>query len=460
MKDHMLILRKKFSALYTAPARVIVFSFIFVILIGGFLLSLPVSSKDGVTTGFFDSLFTATSATCVTGFVLFDTYTKWTLFGQSVILLLVQVGGMGIVTISIFFYVVAGKKLGLRGMHLAKESINIIDASNLAGLFKFIVITTFSIEFIGACILSLVFVSEYGVLKGVYISFFLAISAFCNAGFDVLGFQAPYVSIMNYNNNPIVIYTIGVLIILGGLGFIVWYDLFNNGKQKWLLHTKVVLIMTFLLIVIGVLVFFILECNNPLTLKNLTWPEKFNAAFFQSVTLRTAGFTSINFTNLKQITKMVALIIMLIGGAPGSTSGGIKITTLAILVMTVISVIKNKPETIILKHKVPRSTVYKSVSMFILSIVVVILGAIVLYYSVNPDQDVSIISSIFETISAFSTVGISTGVVGATGACGKLIVIFIMFIGRVGPISLLLSLAMRTNEDVHKIFPQAKIMVT
>lgn len=456
----MLMLRKKFSALYTAPARVIVFSFIFVILVGGFLLSLPVSSRDGVFTGFFDSLFTSTSATCVTGFVLFDTYTKWTLFGQFVILLLIQVGGIGLVTISIFFYVVAGKKLGLRGIHLAKESINIIDTSNLSELFKFIIITTFSIEFIGVCILSLVFVSEYGILKGIYISIFLAISAFCNAGFDVFGFQAPYVSIMNYNNNPIVLYTVSMLIILGGLGFIVWYDLFNGRKQKWLLHTKVVLIMTFLLIVVGFLIFLILENNNPQTLKNLTWSQKFNAAFFQSVTLRTAGFSSINFDNLKQITKMIALIMMFIGGAPGSTSGGIKITTLVILVMTVVSVIKNKPDTIILKHKVSKNIVYKSVSMFIISILLVILGSIMLYYSVKSDEVVNVINSIFETISAFSTVGISSGVLGATGTWGRVILMFIMFIGRVGPISLLLSLAMSTNEDVHKIFPQAKIMVT
>ncbi|MBP0979242.1 MAG: hypothetical protein J6C55_01165 [Oscillospiraceae bacterium] len=460
MKNQKLILKKNLSAIYNAPARIIVYSFLLIILLGGLLLSLPISSRDGVSSGLFNSLFTSASATCVTGLVIFDTYTKWTLFGQLVILTLIQIGGIGVITISIFLYVLGGKKLGLRGMQLAKESINITESEGLAELFKFIIKMTFLIEFLGAIILSFVFIKDFGFLKGWYISVFLAISAFCNAGFDILGFQSPYCSLIYYNNNPIVILTISFLIILGGLGFIVWYDLLKNKKHKLLLHTKVVLLMTVILIFFGTVVFFVLEYNNPLTIKNLSLSEKLSAAFFQSVTLRTAGFCSIDFSSLKQITKAIALMIMFVGGAPGSTSGGIKVTTLAILLMTVVSVIKNKPDTIILKHRVSKNIVYKSLSMLFLSLSIVLLGSVLVYYSVLSDEIVNVVNSMFETISAFSTVGVSTGVTEATGIFGKFILILIMFVGRVGPISLLLSLAFKKSDDSHKILPEGKIMVT
>lgn len=460
MKNQILILKKRLSVIYNAPARVIVFSFLLVILIGAILLSMPISSNDGLPTNFLTSLFTSTSATCVTGLVIFDTYSKWTIFGQLVILSLIQIGGIGIITISIFFYIIGGKKLGLRGIQLAKESINITDVNDLSGLFKFIIKTTFYIESLGAIILSFVFISDYGIWRGIYISIFLSVSAFCNAGFDILGFQSPFVSLVNYNDNPLVIYTVSILIILGGLGFIVWYDIFHNRKQKLILHTKVVLFMTIFLILIGVIIFFVLEYNNPLTLGKLSLKEKINAAFFQSVTLRTAGFCSIDFANMYQTTKTIALMIMFIGGAPGSTSGGIKVTTLAILTMTVFSVIKNKPETIIWKYKINKNIVYKSLSMFFISIVIVVIGSISLFYSVKSDEMVNVVNSIFETISAFATVGVSTGVTAATNILGKVILMCIMFTGRVGPISLLLSLAVRNNDDARTIFPEGKIMVT
>ena len=218
--------------------------------------------------------------------------------------------------------------------------------------------------------------------------------------------------------------------------------------------------MTVILIFFGTVVFFVLEYNNPLTIKNLSFGEKLSVAFFQSVTLRTAGFCSINFLNLKQITKTIALMIMFIGGAPGSTSGGIKVTTLAILLMTVVSVIKNKPDTVILKHRVNKNIVYKSLSMLFLSLAIILLGSVLVYYSVFSDEIVNVVNSIFETISAFSTVGLSTGVTENTGIFGRVILILIMFIGRVGPISLLLSIAFKKSDDSHKILPEGKIMVT
>ncbi len=464
MKNNLLILRKRLSLLYNAPARVIVFSFLLVILFGGILLSLPVSSRNGVSTSFLDSFFTSTSATCVTGLAIFDTYSYWSVFGQLVILSLIQIGGIGIVTISIFFYVLGGKKLGLRGMQLAKESINVTEISGLADLFKFIIKMTFCVEFIGTLLLSTVFVRDYGFVRGGYISLFLSVSAFCNAGFDILGFQTPFCSLTNYNDNSVVIFTISFLIILGGLGFIVWYDLFNYVKnyknQKLSLHTKVVLIMTIILIVLGTVIFLLLESDNDLTFKNLGIKNKFNAAFFQSVTLRTAGFCSVDFSKLKQITKAVALMIMFIGGAPGSTSGGIKVTTLAILVMTVVSVIQSKQDTLILKHKVDKKVVYRSLSMLFISLIVILVGSVMLYYSVKSDEIVNVVNSMFETISAYATVGVSTGVTAEVNIMGKFVLMMIMFVGRVGPISLLLTISIKHIDNSHKIFPEGKIMVT
>lgn len=464
MKNNILILRKKLSLLYNAPARVIVFSFLVVVLIGGILLSLPFSSRDGTSTGFLSSVFTSTSATCVTGLALFDTYSHWSVFGQLVILSLIQIGGIGIVTISIFFYVLGGKKLGLRGMQLAKESINVAEINGVSDLFKFIIKMTFLTELVGAFLLSLVFVKDYGLFKGSYLSLFLSISAFCNAGFDILGFQAPFCSLTNYNDNPIVIFTIGFLIILGGLGFIVWYDLFNYfknyKKQRLSLHTKVVLFMTILLVVFGTVAFLFLEHDNHLTIQNLSAKDRFNAAFFQSVTLRTAGFCSIDFSNLKQITKAVSLMIMFVGGAPGSTSGGLKVTTLAILIMTVVSVIKNKPDTLIFKHKVDKKIVYRSLSMLFISLVVVLIGSVALYYSVKSDEVVNVVNSMFESISAFATVGLSTGVTAQVGVLGRLVLMMIMFVGRVGPISLLLTISINHTDNYHKVYPEGKIMVT
>ena len=458
MKDRLLIFKKKWNAIYNAPARIIVFSFLLVVLIGGILLSLPISANSGTSTGFLSSLFTAVSATCVTGLSFFDTYTQWSLFGQLVILVLIQIGGLGVITISIFFYVVAGKKLGLRGMHLAKESINVSETEGLNDLFKFIVRMTFCVEFIGAIVLSLVFIKDYGVLKGGYISIFLAISSFCNAGFDVLGFRGPFIGLTEYNNNPIVIYTVGCLIILGSLGFIVWYDIFhNNKKRKFLFHTKVVLII---LIFLGAAIFFIIEYNNELTFKNLSLGEKINAAFFQSITLRTAGFSSVNASKLRQSTKAIASIIMFVGGAPGSTSGGIKVTTLAVLIMTVICNIQNNPDTMIFKHKVDKKIVYRSISMFFMSIVVVFVGTGILYYSVSHTESLSIIDFMFETISAFSTVGLSVGVTAQVNVIGEIALMCMMFMGRVGPISLLLSVAIKNNDVSYKIYPEGRIMVT
>ena len=317
------------------PLRVICLSFALVILVGTILLCLPISSKSREFTPLVNSMFTATSATCVTGLITYDTFTHWSRFGQIVILLLIQIGGLGLVTFSTFFTVIAGKKLGLREMQLAQESINFGSMANIHKMLMGIVGTVLACEGIGALLMSTAFIPKYGA-EGIYISCFLAVSAFCNAGFDVLGRESEYISLCNYNGVPIVMYTIMALIIVGGLGFVVWKDIASYSSTKKLtLQSRVVLVMTAPMIVLGAVFFWAYEWDN--TMAGLTFGEKITAGLFQSVTCRTAGFNSIDQATLNPISKGISSMLMFIGAAPGSTGGGVKITTFSVLIMTVAS---------------------------------------------------------------------------------------------------------------------------
>ncbi len=448
---------KRHSA--SLPMRMIAISFAMVILAGTLLLMLPVSSNDGQATDFLDCLFTATSATCVTGLIVFDTYLKWSMFGKIVILVLIQIGGLGLITFTTFFNVAIGRKLGLRNMQLAQESLNSTTFFDVTHLVKAVVLISMAMEFCGAVLLCTTFVPKYGA-EGIFMSIFMSVSAFCNAGFDLLGMEGEYVSLCNYNGNPVVIFTISFLIIIGGLGFLVWKDIYTYRKTKILmLHTKIVLIMTGTLIVSGMLIFLLLEWNNPATLGGLSLPEKFSAAFFQSVTLRTAGFNSVDVNSLHSLTKLGSIVLMFIGAAPGSTAGGVKVTTFAVIVMTVVSVIRGKGDTIILKRRVEKNVVYKALAVVSIALFVVCISTITIYFS-NPDPaEVTGVNALFESVSAFGTVGISTGVTGVANAPSKIALILTMFIGRVGPVSLALALAMRGKPPRDVIVPDGKILV-
>lgn len=354
---------KKRSRLFAFPARTIMISFVLVILVGSVLLMLPFSSKSREFTGFLDALFTATSATCVTGLIVFDTFTHWSYFGQVVILSLIQVGGLGLVTLTSFISMAIGRKMGLRSMQLAQESVNSSGLETAGNMVRMVVKTSMAFELLGALLLCITFVPQYG-LEGVWISVFLSVSAFCNAGFDILGRQTPYISLCNYNGNLMVTGVIMALIIAGGLGFYVWQELFAYFRTKKLsLHTRVVLIVTGILIGAGFLVFAVFEWNNPATMGGLSWYEKFTGALFQSVTLRTAGFNSVPTDSFRPITEILSGLIMLVGAAPGSTAGGIKVTTLAVLMMTIVSVARGRDDTIILKRRINKETVYKSLKI-------------------------------------------------------------------------------------------------
>lgn len=349
--------------------------------------------------------------------------------------------------------------MGVRSMYLAQESINSASVIDIQLIVKQVVILSFSIELVGALILLTVFVPKYGA-DGVFISIFLAISAFCNAGFDILGRETPYISLCNYNDSIVVILTISLLIIIGGLGFTVWHDLIEYRRTKHLLlHTKVVLIFTVALIIFGMGAFALCEWNNPDTLAKLTFPEKINASFFQSVTARTAGFNSVNVNAMNNMTKFLFIILMFIGAAPGSTGGGIKVTTIAVIMMTVWSVIRNKPSTIILGRRVDKHTVYKAFSVAILGAVSVVAATLVIIVSTPSTVIGSQLNVLFEATSAFATVGISSGICNIIGTVSKAVLALTMFIGRVGPVSFMVSLAMQSHRNKQQIIPEGKIIV-
>ncbi|MDD2956571.1 MAG: potassium transporter TrkG [Oscillospiraceae bacterium] len=457
----MLPFKKKRSGLFAFPVRVICASFFVVIACGTFLLMMPFSTRDGVGAGFFDALFTATSATCVTGLVVHDTYSYWSLAGQVVILTLIQIGGLGLVTISSFFNMLIRRKLGFRGMQLAQESVNTNSVEEINRLVKTVMAVSFSVEIVGALLLAIAFVPKYGE-EGWFLSLFLSISAFCNAGFDILGREGPFVSLTNYNGDPLVLLTVAALVVVGGLGFVVFADIGALRRRKKLtFHSKLVFAITGILILAGTAMFLLFEWNNPRTMGALPVWQRPMAALFQSITTRTAGFNSLDFGAMNSITKVFSIFLMLVGAAPGSTGGGIKVTTVAVLAMTVISVIRGYEDTVIMKRKVPKQTVYKALAIILIATLGILLAAGTIAFTTHDAQaTVQGMDALFESTSAFATVGLTVGVTGIANLPSRLILILTMFMGRVGPVSLLLSLAMREKPALKRtVLPEGQIVV-
>ena len=455
MSSHM----KKKPSYFSFPARTIALSFAAVILTGTLLLMLPVSSRERVFSPFLDCLFTATSATCVTGLVVYDTYTHWSAFGHCVILSLIQVGGLGLVTLASFFSVMIGKKLGLRQLHTAQESVASIDG-DVSTLLKVVILTSLVVEGAGALLLMAVFVPDFGAY-GVFMAVFTSVSAFCNAGFDLLGCVEPYCSLVYYNDNPLALGTIGALIIIGGIGFIVIFDLLRYRQtRKLTLHTRVVLVATAILILAGTALIAVCEWDNPETLGALpSTAQKLGASWFHSVTCRTAGFNSISISGLRDIGKIISSVLMFIGAAPGSTGGGIKCTTAAVIFMTVYSVIRGDEDTTIFRRRVEKGAVYKSLAVFMLAMVAVFVTAGCIMATMQHTHAVTGPDALLESVSAFATVGLSAGVSGVANPLVKGLLIFLMYIGRLGPVSFLLSLAMRAQSNRRAVVPDGKIQI-
>lgn len=451
------------------PAHIITFSFLAIILIGTLLLALPISSNSGQSVGILNAMFTATSAVCVTGLVVVNTSLYWTMFGKVVILLLIQIGSLGFMSLFILVLVFLGRKITLRERILIQESFNLSTFKGIVSFLKRIIKGTFLIEGIGAIILSFRFVPIYGIKKGIFYGIFHSISAFCNAGFDILG----EVSLMDYKTDYMVKITIMALIILGGLGFSVWIDLLkyikhlidskkeNIGKYVMSLHSKLALSITVILIFLGFITTFILEYNNLDTIGGLRLDQKVLTAFFQSITLRTAGFDSIGQANLSYGSKFLAIFLMAIGGSPGGTAGGIKTVTIGTLFFAVLSVIKGKDCVNAFKKNISFHTVQKALSVTMMMIFLIFVSTICLSISENNmDYNFEFIDLLYETTSALGTVGLSTGITPYLSFFGRIIIMFCMFIGRLGPITIALSLSFKKKSKKNVIhYPEEKIIV-
>ena len=437
--------------------QVIAIGFATIILIGALLLSLPIATIDGVRTPFIDCIFTSTSAVCVTGLVTVDTGTYWSYFGKTVIMIFIQIGGLGFMSFATLLALITGKRITLKERLLIRESISSTSLQGIVRLARYILTFTFSIELIGAMILSIQFIPEFGLGKGIYYSIFHAVSAFCNAGFDLMG---GYNSVTAYSNNSLVILTLSALIIIGGLGFYVWDDIYSYKRNRRLsLQTKIVITMSAVLIVFGFIMFFLFEYSNPETLKNMPIKEKLLSAFFASVSPRTAGFNSINLASMSMASVLLTIILMFIGGSPGSTAGGIKTSTAGVLLLTVISVIKGREDTEVFKKKISKETVYKAFAVVVIALTLVFTVTILLSIT-ESGSGLPFEQYLFEATSAFGTVGLTMGLTQELTFIGKVIVAITMYAGRIGPLTLLVAMAIRSDNKTNSIkYPEGKILV-
>jgi trk system potassium uptake protein len=455
-------LRRKLNI---SPTQTVVMSFAVIIIIGAILLNMPYASNNGQSVGFINALFAATSATCVTGLVVVDTGTHWTVFGKVVIISLIQIGGLGIMTFSTMLALLIGRKITLKERLLIQESFNQFELEGMVRLTKNIIITTFAIELVGALIFATVFVPQFGWGRGIAYGLWYGISSFCNAGFDLMGAHTgPFSSFTSYVNNPIININTMMLIVVGGLGFSVWIDCFKAFKKRSIsclsLHSKVVLTMTVGLIVLGAVFIFIMEINNPATIKNLPWSGKILASFFQSVSPRTAGYNTLDMGSLTMSTSFLTIVLMFIGGSPGSTAGGIKTGTAGILFFTVLSVIKGKDSTQIYDRRLPKYLVYRAVSVALISFMLVIFATMVLSIAEVPYNNTDFMTLLFEATSAFGTVGLTMNYSSHLTPAGRIIIALCMFAGRVGPLSLILALASKARKNNgHIKYPEDRIMV-
>jgi trk system potassium uptake protein TrkH len=446
------------------PTQILVMGFALLIIIGSILLNLPIASNDGRSVGLINALFTSTSAVCVTGLVVVNTLQHWTIFGKVVILILIQVGGLGFMTITTTLFILLGRKIRLKERLIIQEALNQYTLSGMVRLTKNIFLGTLIIEGIGAILLSIKFVPVYGYY-GIFMGIFHSISAFCNAGFDIIGDS----SLTPYIGDVLVNFTIMLLIILGGLGFTVWLDVVRVSKDKvqkrysfrsWFrkltLHSKLVLVLTGGLIVFGFIFFLIIEGNNPLTLGTLSLKDKFLGALFQSVTPRTAGFNTIPLSQMEDASKFMTIILMFIGGSPAGTAGGVKTVTVGVLFIVILSVVRSKEDTEIFERRIPEGIIKRALAVIMISLFVVIAVTMTLSLS----ETGSFIDIFFEAVSGFATVGLTLGITGSLTTLGKIVLCITMFIGRLGPITMAVAFSVKSNKKNGSIKkPEEKVMV-
>lgn len=430
--------------------QIIILGFAGVILIGAIFLMLPISSKDGMVTPFNEALFTSTSAVCVTGLVVQDTASYWSIFGQSVILILIQVGGLGVITVAASIVLFSGKKISLMQRSTMQEAISAPKVGGIVRLTSFVLKATVFFELIGAGVMMPVFIRDFGV-KGIWMAFFHSISAFCNAGFDILGTaDAKYVSLTSYTDNPFINITVMFLIIIGGIGFLTWEDIRTNKYRfrHYRMQSKVILVTTAFLILLPALFFFFVDYAG------LPIQERIFGSLFQSVTPRTAGFNTMDLTQMTGPGRAMIILLMLIGGSPGSTAGGLKTTTFAVLIANAIACFRRKEAPQFFGRRLETKAVKDAVTILVMYLVLFFGGAIIISIAEN----LPIGTCLFETASAVGTVGLTLGITPNLGILSQCVLMVLMFLGRVGGLTLIYAASSGTHKNLSKL-PQEKIIV-
>ncbi len=444
--------KKKMSS-----AKIILAGFLGIIILGSLLLSLPISHAEGVEVSYLDALFTSTTATCVTGLVTLPTVSTWSVFGQAVILLLIQIGGLGFITVFAGLMLIINRKIDINDRILISDSFNISSISGIVRFVRKVLLFTFITEALGAFAYMTVFIPEFGA-KGIWMAVFNSVSAFCNAGMDIVAEN----SLCNYVHNPMVNITTILLIVAGGIGFIVWFDMgkaIKNKREKKAgflsLHTKIALSVTAFLIAAGAVLFFIFEYNNPLTMKDYSLGEKIMASLFQSVTTRTAGFATIMQENLSAPSTFVSMLLMFVGGSPAGTAGGIKTVTVFVLFLAFLSTIKNKRTVDVFGRQISYDSIKKAVSVFVSSFFVMSVSTVLVLASGGGE----VIDVLYETVSATATVGLSRNLTASLNEICKMIIIMTMYFGRVGPISLAFALSADKCDENKIVNPVEEISI-
>ena len=438
-----------------SSSQIILLGFLGVIASGTILLMLPWARAGAGSAPFLDALFTATSATCVTGLITNDTATYWSVFGQTVILCLIQVGGLGVITVAIFITKLSGRKIGLMQRSTMQEAIAAPQMGGIVRMTGFILKMVVVIEALGAAALLPAMIPEFGIVRGIWYAVFHSISSFCNAGFDLMGVKEPYSSLTSYTGDVAVNVIVMVRIVVGGIGFLTWDDVKRNRfhLRRYRMQSKVVLTVTAVLIVLPAVFFYWKEFGMP-GWEDMSVGERILASFFQSVTTRTAGYNTVDLTQLTQSGQMIMILLMLIGGSPGSTAGGMKVTTLAVLFATAVAVFRRRPNAHIFGRRIPNDTAHYAATVLILYLSLFLAGGIF----IGCAENMPIVPALFEAASAIATVGVTLGITPDLCAASKVVLIILMFLGRVGGMTIVYA-ALSTKHPYVSEFPQEKIMV-
>lgn len=438
------------------PTRIVAVSFGMIILMGTLLLMLPFASRDGQSAGLINALFTSTSATCVTGLVLVDTWTHWTAFGQLIILAMIQMGGLGFMTVITLVSLSLNRKIGLSQRLMMASSLNMSNMDGVVRVVRHALFGTCLFEGAGAILLSVRFIPEFGVWKGLWFSLFHAISAFCNAGFDLMGTKRPFSSLTSYVHDPYVLLIVVFLIVVGGLGFFVWEDIFQARSWKKLsLYSRIVIVMTAALLTIGTVYYLTAEWGNAQTLGSLPTIEKLVNALFQSTTMRTAGFNTIPQNLLHDSSQALCILFMMIGGSGGSTAGGIKTGTVCVLLLAIGASLRGREEVTVSGRTIPQRRVINAMTMTGMIAIVFFISSI----AISLIQGAPYLNSAFEVASAMGTVGLSMGLTPGLTVLSRLLLVSLMYLGRVGPLSFSVAFLTQRRSASKVRYPTADVMI-